>query len=341
VNDQLAVGVIGLGGIGGRHVENLQHSVSAARVVAVMDVDQDRLAATAARYGAKAHQDAHQLISDPSVEAVLIASPDASHAELTLACLSAGKPVLCEKPLATTAADARSVVEAEVAAGRRLVQVGLMRHYDPEHVKVKESIVRGDIGRARFFRGWHRNPAVTPFPTTRQAMVSSAVHDLYSARWMLDSEIAEISVLATPINPDRSVELALQIISLRMTSGALAVVEINMDSSYGYEVGIEVVGTEGIVTVGPHRTPRIRRDGQITQRVEPDWLERFARAYELEANAWARRALEGRLDGPGAWDGYATVAAAEAGVRAISEGPQELDLGDPPGGDLTDQTPGR
>ncbi|MEE9533566.1 MAG: Gfo/Idh/MocA family oxidoreductase [Acidimicrobiia bacterium] len=330
MTDQIAVGVIGLGGMGGRHVDNLQHSASAARVVAVMDVDQGRLADTAARCAAKEHEDAYELIADPSVEAVLIASPDASHAELTLACISAGKPVLCEKPLATAVADARSVVDAEVAARRRLVQVGLMRHYDPQHVDVRDSIARGDIGRALFFRGWHRNVALTPLPSTREAMVNSVVHDLYSARWLLDSEIAEISVLATPIDQGRSVEPVLLIISLRMTGGALAVIEFNMDSSYGYEVGIEVVGSEGTVTGAPHHTPRIRRGGQITQPVEQDWLERFARAYELEVTAWARSALEGRVDGPSAWDGYATLAAAEAGVRAISEGPQVLDLGDPP-----------
>ena len=316
--------------MGGRHVENLQHSASAARVVAVMDVDQGRLADTAARCVAKEHEDAYELIADPSVEAVVIASPDASHAELTLACISAGKPVLCEKPLATAVADARSVVDAEVAARRRLVQVGLMRHYDPQHVDVKESIARGDIGRALFFRGWHRNVALTPLPSTREAMINSVVHDLHSARWLLDSEIAEISLRTTPIDPDGLVEPVVLIISLRMTGGALAVIEFNMDSSYGYEVGLEVVGLEGTVTVAPHRTPRIRRGRQITQRVDQDWLERFARAYELEVIAWARSALEGRVDGPSAWDGYATLAAAEAGVRAISEGPQELDLGDPP-----------
>ncbi|MFI5425603.1 Gfo/Idh/MocA family protein [Aeromicrobium sp. UC242_57] len=72
-----------------------------------------------------------KLIASRDVDAVIIASPDFTHADLTKACFAAGKPVLCEKPLAVTAADALSVVEAEVALGRRLLQVGFMRRYDP------------------------------------------------------------------------------------------------------------------------------------------------------------------------------------------------------------------
>ena len=114
--ESIKVGVIGTGAIGSIHAENLMRRTIGARVIAVMDIDQDRANSVAAACdGARVYSDASELIADPDVDAVLIASTDASHAEFTLGCIEAGKPALCEKPLATTAADAERVVRAELA----------------------------------------------------------------------------------------------------------------------------------------------------------------------------------------------------------------------------------
>ena len=88
-----------------------------------------------------------KLIQDHSVDAVLIASPDDTHADMTLACLDAGKPVLCEKPLATSAEDARKVLNAETSLGRNLISVGFMRRFDPQHAAVKTTAMSGDLGK--------------------------------------------------------------------------------------------------------------------------------------------------------------------------------------------------
>jgi myo-inositol 2-dehydrogenase / D-chiro-inositol 1-dehydrogenase len=92
----------------------------------VADADPSR--ARAAAQGARTFSDPLALIADPRVEAVVVASPDATHADLALACLKHRKPVLLEKPLAAT--EGWRVVEAEAALGRRLVQVGYMRRFD-------------------------------------------------------------------------------------------------------------------------------------------------------------------------------------------------------------------
>src|SRR5262245_66149970 len=95
----LSVGVIGTGGMGTRHVLNLHRSIGSARVAAVYDLDQGRASQVAEMCGqALVFDDPEHLINDPHVDAVVIASPDDTHARLTLACLQAGKPVLSEKP---------------------------------------------------------------------------------------------------------------------------------------------------------------------------------------------------------------------------------------------------
>jgi myo-inositol 2-dehydrogenase/D-chiro-inositol 1-dehydrogenase len=147
------VGVIGSGGMGGRHIRNLA-SQTPAQVVAIMDVDQARAEAVAAESGGgKVYAETKALIADPNVQAVVIASPDPFHAEAALACIEAGKPVLCEKPLATNLADAKKVLEAEVAGGKRLVQLAFMREYDPAHKAVKASAAGAIWGSCSLFGG--------------------------------------------------------------------------------------------------------------------------------------------------------------------------------------------
>lgn len=134
----LSVGVIGAGRMGSCHAVNVHRYVKGARVAAIYDLDQARAGQVAAECGsARAFQDPVQLIQDVGVDAVVIASPDPTHAEFVHECLRHHKPVLCEKPLATTAAEAQKLIEAEQALGRRLIAVGFSRRFDPRHAAVQ------------------------------------------------------------------------------------------------------------------------------------------------------------------------------------------------------------
>lgn len=275
--------------------------------------------------------DGEALIASKDVDAVIVASPDSTHAALARACLAHAKPALVEKPLATELENAASLVEQEASLGKRLLQVGLMRHYDPQHVGVKSALDEGAVGRPLMFRGWHRNPPEATPPTSAEVLVNSAIHDLYSARWLLGQEVSEIYVRGTTIDPARTDQLDLQLVTMAMNGGSLATIEVNKDSGFGYEVGVEITGSEGMVSTPPHHTSVVRRAGQMSQRVEPDWLERFATAYVLELQAWAAAVLVGRAEGPSIWDGYLTLAAALAGVASVSrDAPVSVDIPERP-----------
>ena len=94
----------------------------------------------------------------PGVDAIIVASWGPTHEEYVLAGIAAGKQVFCEKPLATTREACERILDAEVAAGRRLVMVGFMRRYDDGYRAMKEALDRGDIGAPLVFHSAHRNP---------------------------------------------------------------------------------------------------------------------------------------------------------------------------------------
>lgn len=320
VSDDIAVGVIGVGGMGARHAENLHGLVTGARVAAVADADRTRAAAVAARYGATVLDDPSALVADDGVDAVVIAAPDETHAPLTLECIRRGKPVLCEKPLATNVGDARRIVEAESELGVKVVHVGFMRRYDPRHRAVAEAVAAGDVGRPVLLKGWHRGERTAPGTTSDFVLFNSAVHDLDSVRWLLRQEIAEVYVRG--VNTDRSLggTLDLQVIQLSTAEGCLATLEIYVTAGYGYEVGVEVVGERGTVQVAPPDAPFVRRERSRAQRLDGEWLSRFQAAYVAELTQWAGSVRDGAARGPNAWDGYVSAVAADACLASLRAG---------------------
>ena len=115
------IGMIGPGGMGQAHIDRIHTVIAGGRVVAVSDVDEVRAKEVASRIGATAYSDSASLIAADEVDAIMICSYGPAHEVDVLACIAAGKPVLCEKPLTPTAAAALRIMEAEQAGGRLLV----------------------------------------------------------------------------------------------------------------------------------------------------------------------------------------------------------------------------
>ena len=316
----LRVGVIGAGAMGADHVHTLATAVPGARVVEVFDMDVERAAAVAGPVGARAADSASALISSESVDAVIVASPDRTHAELVLACLEAGKPVLCEKPLASDADAARRVVEAEVAGGRRLVQVGFMRRYDPAHRELRALVRSGELGRVRAVHAIHRNASSSTSTDDSGLVTGSMIHELDSLPWLLDTPLAGIRVESPVLEGFRDPQLA----TLWFADGTMATTEVFVNAGYGYDVQCEVVGTSGTAALEHTAAVRTRISGRSSLAVRDDFVAHFAEAYRAELADWTRACLTGEQDGPSAWDGYVALVAAAAGVASLASGAREV-----------------
>ena len=297
----VGVGVIGAGMMGTDHVRTLSTAVDGAHVAAVADADAARAEAAAQLGGGRAIADPHALIADPEVDRVVVASYDASHEEFVLACIAAGKPVLCEKPLATSAEACLHVIQAEVAAGRRLVSLGFMRRFDPAYEELRACL--GAIGAPLVMHCAHRNAVAPAIYTSEMLITSSCVHEIDVSRWLLGEEIVAATVRA-PRSTTRAHNGLRdpQLVLLETASGVFIDVEVFVNAQYGYDIRCELVGETGT----------LRLDEQIAA----DFRARFATAYRRELACW----VQGADGAPSAWDGYAANAVADACLESFASG---------------------
>jgi myo-inositol 2-dehydrogenase/D-chiro-inositol 1-dehydrogenase len=256
------------------------------------------------------------LIADPDVDAVLIASWGPTHETYLLHAIAAGKPVFCEKPLATTQEACLRVIEAEVAHGKRLVQVGFMRRFDAAYRALKDELLAGTIGAPLLYHAAHRNPSVPASYTSDMAIIDTLVHDIDVARWLLDDEVVSIEIRSPRANA-RGGELRDPIFALiDMKGGALATVEVSVNIDYAYDIRGELSGELGTIELAESNTVVVKRNGNALARVPADWRERFIRAYDEEFREWIAAASQGSATGPSSWDGYAAQVVCDAGVEA-------------------------
>jgi myo-inositol 2-dehydrogenase / D-chiro-inositol 1-dehydrogenase len=314
----VGVGVIGAGIMGADHIRTLHRFVAGATVTMAADVVVDRAhAAIGDVPGARATDDPLALIADPAVDAVLVASHDSTHADLTIAAARRGKPVLCEKPLAPTVAECVRVLRA----GGALVSVGFMRRFDPGYVELKAAIERGTCGTPLVVHCISRGVSAAAGATDEATLTGSAIHELDIVPWLLDAPIVEVSWHAPRASSVAGGLQDPQLVLLRTANGVLTTVEAFLNARYGYDIRCEVVGEHGTVALANPAAIVTAADRALGTAYPADWRPRFADAYRLELQAWVDGILEGRPSPvASAHDGLVATVAAEAAITSMRQG---------------------
>jgi myo-inositol 2-dehydrogenase/D-chiro-inositol 1-dehydrogenase len=228
--------------------------------------------------------------------------------------------VLCEKPLATDLDEAWRVVAAEAELGRRVVQLGFMREYDPAHVQLVAEA--REIGPIDFVRLVHRNVNSERRPLDR-IIVQSLVHEAHSVRFLSGAEAVEVHAFGG--GPENG-SFRHVLVHVALSNGGHASLEFD-DGGFAYEVGAELLGRTGDALTGAPLRAVTRRAGRVGQHIGDDWFGWFADAYRLQDAAWVESLRTRVATGPSAWDGYAAQAIVQAAITSIVESrPVRIDL---------------
>lgn len=319
------IGLIGAGGMGRAHVDRIENELAGGKIIAVADLNHEAAKAVAEPLGARAYGSGAELIDDPEVDAVLIATFGKVHAPDVIRAVEAGKYVLCEKPLATTAEDCIKILEAEQKAGKKLVTVGFMRRFDKGYNEMREVLTSGRLGYATLIHNRHRNPTVPEGYTTRNMIDDTAIHEIDTVRFLLGEEITKVRI-DTPRATSRRFEHLQDPLVLVATSesGVLIDDEVNVNIQFGYSIECELVLEAGTVRLGDQEHTYIRDEGGNRNAICSSHIDRFHDAFNQEVQQWIRAVERDEHAGSSSWDGYAATVVVDAAIASLKNGGREV-----------------
>jgi myo-inositol 2-dehydrogenase / D-chiro-inositol 1-dehydrogenase len=295
----LHVGVVGVGRIGAFHAATLRTLPAVSRLT-VADTDAARAAELARELDAETAPSVEALL-DSGLDAVAVAAPTPAHAPLLKAIAAAGLPAFCEKPVALELEPLDSVIE-EVERAGTLVQIGFQRRFDRGYLSARDAVSRGGVGDLLVLRGATHDPS----PPSEAYIAASGgifrdlhIHDFDAIRFVTGREIIDVyaagAVRETRWFADHG-DVDAAAVLLRLEDGTPAVLTGTRRDPLGYDVRLEVFGTEDSVAVGvDRRTPL--RSVEAGESPVPDgyhdFLDRFSAAYRSELEAFIATVRDG------------------------------------------------
>lgn len=319
--------VLGAGRIGTLHAANVASHAPGASLVGIADVDLAAAVRAVGEAGAgRAITDYRELLADPAVDAVVVATPTATHARLLREAVSAGKHVLCEKPIALTLEETRAAIDAVSGAGV-VIAVGFNRRFDPTYIAARRAIAAGEIGDPWIVKLVGRDPRLAPLSYLAGSgglFKDQAIHEFDLARWLIGREVEEVFATGSVLVSDEvatigDVDTALT--TLRYEGGALGTVDNCRQAVYGYDVRAEVHGSAGKIMIGfEGRTAVTLLQPNRVSHDHADWfLDRFSDAFRNEMAAFVECVRGGEGACAGIEDGYAALQIAVAAGRSHRE----------------------
>lgn len=307
--------------MGADHARIIAEELPGAALQVVCDMDEQRAKEVANATGAAdVSTDPEGVILRDDVDALIVASPDFTHAPLSKACIASGKKVLCEKPLAQTSAECLDVMNAEQASGRHHIMLGFMRRYDQSYIEMRDALAKGALGRALMMHNFHRN-VETPAAdfTGAMAITNSAPHEFDVVRHVLDVEFVSV----TASQPRRSDGVVAPVVMVLETDDdQLVTIEVNNNAAYGYDVRAELVGESGSIAINNVAYTRTDMKLASATKYEADWRARYAEAYRRQNSDFLKFVETGKFPeiASDSWAGYCASVVAEAGASALQSG---------------------
>ncbi|MBP7787224.1 MAG: inositol 2-dehydrogenase [Longilinea sp.] len=327
MNQKVNIAVIGTGRMGSVHVANLVRHIPQANLAAICDIRLEVAQALAQDLGiSRVEQNYYELLADPSIEAVLIATSTNTHARIIQDAAAAGKHIFCEKPLALELEDVDQALAAVENAHVKL-QVGFNRRFDKSFQKAHEIVESGQIGNPCILRITNRDPELPAMEFLRVSggmFLDMSIHDFDMARFQV-GEVEEVyaigNVLIEPGLNDFG-DLDTTIITLKFANGAIGAIDNSRQAVYGYDQRLEVFCTEGTAQADNETETTIRkgnRDGFLAAKLPYFFMQRYAPCYIEEVRTFIECVRDDRPTPVTGRDGRMAVVIGHAAWKSFHE----------------------
>lgn len=318
----LKIGLLGAGRIAGVHAAAISQNPQ-SKLVAISDFYPEVADKLARQFDAVMRTN-EDIITDPEIGAVLIATPTDTHSDLIEAATAAGKAVLCEKPVDLSLERARACLHNSAPSGVP-VMVGFNRRFDPNFAALKASLEAGDIGKAELLSITSFDPAPPPvsyIKTSGGLFRDMMIHDFDMANFIMGE--APVSVMATAscvVDPEIGAagDVDTAVVTLSYADGRIAVIKNSRRAAYGYDQRVELLGAQGLLQAQNmlENTVVKSTDKGVTG-AKPTYffLERYMAAYAAEWASFVDAVTNGTALPVTLSDGIDALAMAEAATRS-------------------------
>lgn len=323
------IAVLGTGRIGRMHAENIA-AHPRARLAGVYDIHTPAAAEVAANLNAPQFDSVEAVLASPDVDAVLIATSTATHADLLEQAVAAGKAILCEKPIDLSLDRVNAC--AKIIAGTSLpIMLGFVRRFDSGHAGVRQAVESGQIGDLHQVVITSRDPGMAPdayIEASGGIFRDMTIHDFDMARFILGEEVTEVTAtgsrLVDPALMERCDDYDTVTVVLKTASGKQAIISNSRRAVYGYDQRVEAFGSEGMAISENRPIDHVRVYGaDFTDRAAPlknFFIDRYADAFAAEISAFVDAVEQGRPVPVGFEDGRQALLLAEAAILSAAEG---------------------
>lgn len=321
------IAVLGAGRIGQVHAHNIA-AHPALRLKYVFDPRTAPAEELASRTGAAVARGLDEVLADPAIAGIVIASSTDAHLDQCVRAAAAGKAILCEKPLDMDLQRARQRREQLGGNDVRLM-LGFNRRFDPHFATLKQRLEAGDVGTLETLHIISHDPGPPPLSYIQVSggmFKDMSIHDFDMARWLLGAEPVEVFVYASSL-VDPAIGAAGDVdtakILLRTANGRICMISNSRRSGYGYDQRIEAFGSRGQLRADNVLESSVSawgEAGMASSALQNFFLHRYAEAYRRELDHFVH-ILQGEVTpAVGYHDGVAALVLAEAAQASARSG---------------------
>jgi myo-inositol 2-dehydrogenase/D-chiro-inositol 1-dehydrogenase len=322
----MRVGLLGTGRVGRLHAETIaSHSESSLH--AVSDIDSDSAKELAIQYGVSV-KPADDVISDPNVDAILIATSTDTHSEFIEKASLSGKAVLCEKPVDLNLNRAKECLD-KVSTANNSIMIGFNRRFDPNFAQLKKSLDNGEIGNRELLTITSFDPAPPPISyikTSGGLYRDMMIHDFDLSNFIMGELPISISAVGhSLVDPAIGVagDVDTAVVTMSYADGKIAVIKNSRRAAYGYDQRIEILGSEGLLqaeNIAENSVVKSTTVGVLSAKPKYFFLERYMGAFKAEWDAFVKSIRNHKPVPVNLEDGVAALAMAEAATQSQNTG---------------------